>query len=362
MKILYLITKSEAGGAQTHVYQLCKYFRAKNDIIVCAYPGGWLEEKCEELGILFVPNIYFSNSMNPFSVINSFFRIKTVIREVEPDIVHCHSSIAGFLGRLVVRNSIPTLYTAHGWGFNIGVVFFQKWISIFSERIVRRYTSKIICVSEFVKNLGIKYRIVMPNSCEVIYNGVERQEKILRTSKYIRICFVGRLSAPKRPLLLLKALQKLPKESQDIVRVSIVGDGLQKKMLEEYINTHDMECVQLLGALPREQIFDILHNSDIFVFLSDWEGFPITILEAMSVGLPIIASDVGGVREAVDEYNGILIVSNAVIDITEAIGRLCEDRALRDSMSDVSYARVQARFSLENMLYRVEDIYSEIIE
>ena len=91
MKILYLITKSEAGGAQSHVYELCKYFGRQNEIGVVSYPGGWLEDKCEELGVKFTDNKYFSNRLNPFSVLKAKKQVTKTIQDFQPDIVFIDS-------------------------------------------------------------------------------------------------------------------------------------------------------------------------------------------------------------------------------------------------------------------------------
>jgi glycosyltransferase involved in cell wall biosynthesis len=362
MTILYLITKSEAGGAQTHVSQLCEYFRAHHTVVVVAYPGGWLQEECKKLGVEFISNPYFSNAINPFRVLKSLFKLRNIVQTVRPDIVHCHSSVAGFLGRLVVRKRIPTVYAAHGWGFNIGVGYIQKYGSLFAERLVRRWTTTVICVSRFVQELGLAHRIISPATSVVTYNGVEVKERMPhRTQDHsIRLVFVGRLTAPKRPLLLLQALALCSSEMQKKVHITVVGEGEQNEHLDRYARAHPELSIELIGSLPRKQIFDVLEQSDIFVFLSDWEGFPMTILEAMSVGLPIIASDVGGVGEMVNSENGILLPDNDVQSVQRAIERLVEDTALRESAGKVSYERVRDMFSVDTMLKHVEELYLKV--
>ncbi len=360
MKILYLITKSEAGGAQTHVYQLCKYFRTHHDITVMSYPGGWLEEKCKELGVTFVPNMYFSNSMNPIHALSALKKIKQITKDIQPDIVHCHSSAAGFFGRLAIRNAISTIYTAHGWGFNNGIGILQKWISVFAEKWASRYTTKIICVSQFVKNLGLHYKIAPNSKFQIVYNGVEHKHAHRKQSEGTHITFVGRLARPKLPLLLLNAMQLLPKDMQDKIQVSIVGKGPQKDKIDAYLNSKGTTNVTMHGALQREEIFAILQDSDVFVLLSEWEGLPITILEAMSVGLPIVASDVGGIHEAVGNTNGILIQSNKAQDVADAIASMLNNKEHQTNMGDVSMKKIRTTFSLEHMLERVEQVYENL--
>jgi glycosyltransferase involved in cell wall biosynthesis len=263
---------------------------------------------------------------------------------------------------MVVRKNTTTIYTAHGWGFNTGVGAIQRYGSLFAERLVRGWTTTVICVSRFVKELGLAHRIISPATSVVIYNGVEITERTPhRTLDHsIRLVFVGRLTAPKRPLLLLQALALCSSEMQKKVCATIVGEGEQYEQLDRYARTHPELSIELAGSLPRKQVVDVLEQSDIFVFLSDWEGFPMTILEAMSVGLPIIASDVGGVGEMVDIENGIVLSSNEVEVVHRALERLVDDVALRESMGRVSYERVQNAFSVDTMLKHVEELYLDV--
>lgn len=365
MKILYLITKSEAGGAQTHVAQLCRAFRDAHNIVVVAAPGGWLQDQCKLFGVSFISNPYFSNNiLRPFRLIKSVSLLKSIIKHEKPDVVHCHSSVAGFLGRFVVRNTIPTVYTAHGWGFNVGVGLFQKWMAIIAEKWMAQYATKIICVSQFVKDLALKYQIAPENKLRVIYNGVElspaHTQKADKT--FVRITFVGRLAKPKRPELLLETVDHLKTSLRDTMEVTIIGDGPQKTALQDYIQVKQLERIHLTGTLSREEVYARLQDSDIFVFLSDWEGFPMAILEAMSYSLPIIASDVGGINEMVlPQVNGILLSKNSIDELTTSIETLLTDTKKRQKMGKRSYQMTQERFTVDAMTTQVEQVYRDLL-
>jgi len=364
MKILYLITKTELGGAQSHVGDLCEYFSKQNEVVVMSYPGGWLEDECKKLNVKFIPNTYFSNSINPVNLFKATSEIKKVLNIEKPDIVHCHSSGAGFFGRLAIKNLVPTLFTAHGWGFNTGVPFLQKWIAIFSEKFVSRYSEKIISVSEFVKNLGLKYKIAGKEKFEVVYNGVGVDKSIKENGNgKIKIIFVGRLAEPKNPLVLLKAYNQLQNDLKEKTEVNIIGDGPKKKELELFIEEGNLKNINLLGSLHREQVFDRLNKSDIFVLVSAYEGLPYTILEAMSVGLPIIASDVGGIKEMVEnDVNGFLLKNNSVKELKIVLEKLIEDKGLRERMGKKSIEVVLEKFSIEKMLKQTKDLYNKILK
>ncbi len=353
MKILYLITKSEAGGAQTHVAQLCRYFKNNgHQMAVLSYPGGWLQAEAKKIGVEFISNEFFSNSLNPIKIIKAYIKTKKAIKYFQPDLVHCHSSAAGVYGRLVVRNKIRTLYTAHGWGFNVGVSWKQKYMAILVEKFLSRYCEKIICVSQFVKDLALKYKIAPKDKLKVILNGIELLPEKVFGNNVTEVTFVGRLAQPKEPLLLLQAVSQIKTK----INVNVVGSGPKHLELEGYIKNNNLINVKMLGELSREKTLEVLRKCDIFVLLSKWEGMPLTILEAMSVGLPVIASNVGGVSEAVGVNNGILI-DNTVDDLKEALQRLLNDLDLRLNMGHEGRSKIKTFFSEEKMFKEINDIY-----
>ncbi|MFA7653832.1 MAG: glycosyltransferase family 4 protein [Candidatus Magasanikbacteria bacterium] len=372
MKIFYLITKSELGGAQTHVVQLCNYFKNKGaNIAVMSYPGGWLEDEAKKIGVKFFSNAYFSNSPNPLKIWLAAKEIKKVLDNFKPNIVHCHGSAAGVLGRLVVRGKVKTIFTAHGWSFNKGVQLWQKMFGVVSEKICGLYTAKIIAVCNFVKDYGVKYHVAAPDKFMVIFNGIEVVDgrsfdfpakagslRMTSSQNKIKLVFVGRLAAPKDPFLLVKALAD--SNIKDKIELNIIGSGPQEGLLLDKIKSLGLAQVKLLGALPRTQVFDILSQSDIFVLTTDWEGFPYAILEAMSCGLPVIATDVGGISEAVTADIGILVKKGNVGELKIALEKLVLDSEMRQRMGKAAQEKVLRDFSLNKMFLETEKIYEKI--
>lgn len=361
MKILYLITKSEIGGAQTHVADLCVYFKAKgHDVRVMSSGDGWLKKECDRKGVVFVQNKYFSNKPYPLKLFKAIKEIKKYIEEFKPDIVHCHSSSAGILGRLAIKGKIRTIYTAHGWGFNVGIKPWIKYPVLILEKICARYTETYICVAEFVKKLGLKYRLAPEDKFKVVYNGVKTELKVeslkLKDDR-INLIFVGRLAEPKKPEMTIEAISLLPNEIKNNINFIIIGDGPKKKMLEKL--AEKLKVSVNFKTLTHEQTIAQLNQEDIFVFISAWEGFPYTILEAMACGLPIIASNVGGVNESVNEKNGIL-VSNEVGQIVTAILSLVNDKELRLKLGKQGSDDIVQKFSLDQMLNKIEFIYKKV--
>lgn len=362
MKIIYLITKSEAGGAQTHLADLCRYFKVQgHQILVMGGGNGWLKEECGKIGVQYQSNEYFSNSANPLGICRAIKEIKKCADEFQPDIVHCHSSAAAFLGRLAVKGKYKTIYTAHGWGFNLGMNPLLRISVLLAEKMVAGYTDKYICVSEFVKKLGLKYSLAPENKFTVIYNGVkiEDREVILKNDDKINLIFIGRLAEPKKPELAIKAIGLLPADLKNKIKFTIIGDGPKKEFLRQTAGQEKAE-VDFKGTLSREKSMEELSRADIFVFVSAWEGFPYTILEAMSVGLPVVASDVGGVAEAVDESNGFLI-ENEAGKISEVLLKLINNKELRLRLGQKGKDRIKRDFSLEKMLNEIEKVYLQVL-
>jgi len=369
MKILYLITKSERGGAQTHLMQLARYFLSRGDkVAVMSASGGWLELQIRDLGGTFYSNTYLSNSLNPFMLWRAGREFMRAVDTFHPDIVSCHSTIAGLAGRFTLRNNIPTVFTAHGWGFTGGIGLFRRVIVGIFEKIAVPFTSHIICVSDYDRRLAIRYRIVSSKKLITIHNGVEfpennvvKKERVPGREK-TQIIFVGRFSAQKDPILLLEALNELPDSLRDRFELTMIGGGQKGSEIREFVETHSLsDRVRVLGSLPRHDVFSLLREADIFVLISHWEGFPRSILEAMSCGLPIIASDVGGVREAVTPECGILVNRGDQEGITQALIQLIENPEQRKSMGAESYKKARNDFALETMLKKTHDLYKEVL-
>lgn len=364
MKIIYLITKSEIGGAQTHVLSLLKYMKEKgNDVALMSYPNGWLEAEAKNIGVKFYSNKYFSNSFNPFKLFSAVKEVDNAVLDFNPGIVHCHSSGAGFIGRIEIRNKIPTIFTAHSWAFTKGSPFLRKVIAIIAEKIVSKYTNKIICVSEFDTSLALKYKIAPSDKLKTIYNGVPelkvKENKI--ESETINFLSVGRFAYPKRFDLLVESIAKLPKDILNKVKLSIVGFGPLKDDILNLVNKFNLkENINILDKQTPEELNKTIYNSDVFILLSDHEGFPMTILEAMSAGLPIIASSVGGIPEEIDSSCGILVNNNKK-EISEAIIKLVGDIELRKNMGEKSKDKIRNNFSFDKFLSETENLYKEIL-
>ncbi len=311
MRVFYFITKSENGGAQTMLSELCRgHIESGDTVALMSHGGGWLEMKCKELGVTFYDNQYLTNTLNPFRVLKAMREYRNAMHDFKPDVISCHSSVAGFIGRIGAWNKYPVVFTARGWGFTNGVPLWRKIIAIIAEKFSSHFCKKIICVSDFDRNLAIKYHIASPSKLVTVHNGVNVGGKQWtdRNDGRVVIVFNGRLAVPKRQDKLVRAFAKLPVELQAKAEMMCIGGGPFEKPLRELAKQLGVSNkLTITGEVSREKCIEIMAQSDLFVLISDWEGYPVSIAEGLQVGLPVIANNVGGVAEMVNETVGALL-------------------------------------------------------
>lgn len=375
MKILFVITKSEAGGAQTHVYQLAKALHEKgHEPGIMARPGGWLEHVARNAEIPFYPNPYLSNTINALRDFQAGMRLLTVVRDFKPDLMSCHSSKAGIIARFSVRGRIPTVFTAHGWGFAERGTLLKRILYVPCEKLATRYTDKLICVSQYLSTVALDLGIASADKLKVIHNGAEpaaESSSDAAGKDELTILFVGRLVSQKDPETLVSAYASLPEPVRNRAQLRVIGEGDKRPALEELTRTHGLKGpVRFLGALNRNAVLDEFSRADIFVLTTHYEGLPRTAIEAMHAGLPIIASNVWGVRELFEnpasnpddrDAIGLLVAESDVVEVRRALERLITDTALRVGMGKAARRRARASFSVGKMVEETMHVYQQVI-
>lgn len=362
MRIIYFITKSDLGGAGVHVLDLCNGMQAKGHTVGLVCPsGGWIDGEFKKTDGKFYSNNYFSNTFNPLNLLNSLFISYKAIKDFDPDIIACHSSMAGIIGRITSAffKKPKVVFTAHSWAFTDGAPIIRKIFMIPMEKFLALFTHKIICVSDFDKLIASKYKIAKSNKLQVVYNGVTNRElRSISERETFKIITVTRFDYPKLPDLLVRSLALI---KQDNIKLDIIGYGPQEKEIKDLINKHNLSNkVKIYNSVKKEDVINMLADSDLFVLISKHEGLPITILEAMSVGLPIIASNVGGIPEEIDSSCGVL-VDNDIYKIRDAIVDISSDKSIITKFSTSSYNRQRAFFSPEKFIQETENVYKSIL-
>ena len=362
-RIFYLITRSEPGGAQSHVLELLKGFKDQYELILASGEEGFLLDEARRLGIRTYLIDNLQRNPSPSDDYKAYKEIVTVLRESKPDLVYCHSSKAGILGRLAAhRLGIKTVFTAHGWSFAEGTPLSRKLIGLLPERLLAYWTDSIITVSDTDRDLAIRYRIGRPEKIVTIHNGIADQPQPVvnkvdkESTRPITLIMVARFAAPKYYAQLIDASATIKGD----FRLRLVGDGpLFESMKKRAEDLNLSGIVEFLGS--RDDVDELLANSDVFILVSDWEGFPISILEAMRAGLPVIACNVGGIHEAItDRTNGRLVPRGEIAGLKLAMQELISDRALRQEMGAQARQRFEQLFTTDIMLKKIEAVYRSL--
>jgi glycosyltransferase involved in cell wall biosynthesis len=364
-KISYLITRSDTvGGAHVHLLDLA--FRAQADghtVEVLVGGNGLYAELLRDRGLTVVNLRYLVRPIKPHLDALAVLECWSAFRRFKPDIVHLHSTKAGLVGRVSAKLAgLPVVFTAHGWAFTEGIPERSRNFAAFLEKCAARLSSAIICVSEYDRQLALRMGVGNAMLLTRIHNGVPEVSAEHRSIPSriggLRIICVARLDAQKDHPLLLDALAMI----EDLPWVlELIGDGpLTQEVRQKTLDLGLADRVEFSGLC--DDVSSRLARSDVFVLASGWEGLPLSILEAMRAGLPVVASDVGGVSESVtDEVTGFLIPKGDKTTLANRLMRLLSDAALRRKMGLAGRAAYEREFSFEVMYQRTKKVYEDVL-
>ena len=345
-RVLIFITLAEPGGAQTYVANLLPALAKHCEVVVGAYGEGPLRDAAREAGVRFVALRHVRRPLHPGRDLLGLLELIALIRRERPDLVHANSSKAGVLGRLAaLLMRVPVrVFTVHGWAFKAHsgqASRLYRW----ADRVMSPLTSATICVSETERAAGLAARTCRAQRTVVIPNAVDvgAAPGARHDGDPPRVVSVGRLAAPKDALTLLRALTDVAPAPFSAL---LVGDGPDRPELEASIRALGLEdTVTLAGS--RSDVPALLAAADVFVLSSRSEGAPFSILEAMAAGLPVVASNVGGVGElVVDGETGLLVPPADPGRLADALRRVLGDAALRRRLGAAGRARARERFDL----------------
>lgn len=363
-RLLYLVTRSEVGGAQVHVLQLLRALKARFDVHVAVGDEGFLTREARCLGVEVHVLPALVQPISPIRDLAAIWSTLKLLRTLRPSLVHAHSSKAGLVGRIAaVQTGVPAVFTAHGWAFAEGVPPGRRLLAILAERTAARWADRIITVSEQDRMLALRYGVGPASKLVTIYNGVADIPLQARPAagndagNEICVIMVARFSPQKDHSLLIRALAGV----QGTWRLKLVGEGPTRPQVESLVRSLGLqERVEFLGA--RQDVPTLLAGAHVFVLTSNWEGFPLSILEAMRAGLPVIASDVGGVREAVLEgITGFLVPRGNELILRNRLELILADSALRLRMGQAGRQHYIAHFTTDTMVSRILEVYMQVL-
>lgn len=379
MRILYVITQGELGGAQIYVETLAKAARARGDEVIVATNKNndkHLRSTLEPSGVIIWPLGHLVQPISPWHDCMAVFELAKLYQNTKPDIIHLNSSKAGVVGsfaavwtRLLYKIEFRLIYTAHGWVFNEPMLAVKKWLYILLEKITVPIKDKIICVSEFDRQIGVKSRIASATKLITIHNGVDpntinllpRTESLIALglsgfNNELILCAISNFYPAKGLNYLLEAV-KILKEQNIACRLVIIGEGTLRPQLEQQIKELHLERhVILAGRLNQASRY--LSAGDIAVMSSVKEGLPYFPLEAMAAKMPVVATNVGGLPEIIDDgITGYIVPAKNPIALAKKISLLASNPQLRQQMGEAGYARAKEKFSKEEMIEKTFATY-----
>ncbi len=358
--ILLVITKGDVGGAQIHCLDIMRHLKTQYQFVLVCGEKDFLTRSADDLGVevKIIPSL--KRPISPKQDWAAFRMLRTTISELKPDLVHAHSSKAGVLARLAAfSRRVPAIFTAHGWAFTEGAPRKQRCLGLFIEWALGCITTKTIAVSRYDYALALRYRVANKGRMHLIQNGVEAT-KIRERAPTLRprIITVGRLTSVKNQYFIIECLAALKFDFS----AKIIGSGDQYARLKAQICKHQLEDKVEL-TLNIEDVTEFLTDSDIFILGSLYEGLPLSVLEAMSVKLPVISTDVGGVSEAViDGETGFLVPRNDKKLFVEKLELLIADKERRIMMGEAGYKHFQQHFTAQRMVNQTNEVYQEVLK
>ena len=360
-----MVTRAEPiGGAQIHVRDLAAAVREQGHTPTVLTGGtGSFVDSLRERGVPVIVLRHLAVPIGPVRDARALAEIRAALKDLRPDLLTTHSSKAGILGRLAGRAmGIPAVFTAHGWAFTPGIPSLHAAVYRRIERMAGPLSSRIITVSEFDRRLAIEARIAAEDCLVTVHNGMPDVAARLRAEPGrapVRLVMVARFEAQKDHPTLLHAMAGLTHHDWTL---DLIGNGpLMGSMQALATQLAIGDRVRFLGQ--RMDVHDLLSQSQISLLATNWEGFPLSILESMRAGLPVVASAVGGIAEAVSEgETGFLVPRHGVQQLRARIQDLLADPDLRIRMGAGGRQRYERHFTLGVAVTKTLAVYQDVLD
>lgn len=358
-RVAYLITNSEVGGAQAHVADLLKALHNRMDAVLLAGGDGPLFAAAQAYGAQTVRLTLLDNALSPWRAVAAFKQLITALRAAKPDLIHAHSAKAGALGRLAGWVlGIPVVYTVHGFAFKPAAPARQRIVARVMEWLLAPLTARMICVAEAEHAMANTLPIASKR-IHVIRNGIAETTTALAVpdTPVRRIVMVARLAAPKRADLVIRAFATAALPDCELL---LAGDGPEIATLRALADTVAPGKVRFLGAVSN--VSALLASAQMFVLASDHEGFPLSILEAMRAGLPIVASDLPGIREQLADGDcGRLVAGSDEQHWAAMFAQLASAPEERKRLGSAARRYWEQHFGMEKMAAATWQVYEQAL-
>lgn len=376
-KVLFVITKSNFGGAQRYVYELATQLpKDQFEVHVALGGNGILKNMLEEAGIPVYPLTHAERDINLIKEAQLLVRLFSIIRKIKPQIVHLNSPKIGGLGAVAARlNRVDKIiYTNHGWPFKeerplwqITLIKFFSWLTVFLGK-------QTIVLSEMEQNivsnwLFIQNKIILIPNGLVSFDPLPKKDALafligqsktdqVYEESYKVIGTISELHKNKGLSYALQGIARYIKHTQDKVIFICIGEGERRASLEQEIESLGLTGqVYLVGHF--ENARNYLSAFDYFLLSSIKEGLPYCILEAGSLGVPVITTNVGGIPEVVTNLKeGFLITPRKPREIKQALLYINEHPEETKIYAKNLKEKIKTKYSFDAMLHKIKELYT----
>ena len=392
-RVLRILNRLIVGGPVLNATYLTHYMAPEFETLLVVGQKEPNEESAEylanELDIkpVYLPEM--QRAVNVFKDFRAYQKIKQIIKEFKPDIVHTHAAKPGALGRMAAWSlKVPVIvHTYHGHVFHSYFGKFRTRFYIGLERYLAKKSNALIAISPTQKNeLANEYKIAPEQKFKIIplgldldkfQTGYESKRKKFRDEFRLRedeiaIGIIGRLVPVKNHMLFLEAVSYVLKNSSKPVKAFIVGDGDMRKKLEEKAHQLDISFTSLEDdkhASPliftswRSDVDVINAGLDIVALTSFNEGTPVSLIEAQAAQKPIVSTKVGGIQDVVIEnVTALLSDIHDKPSFFENLLRLVEDSELRYELSQQGKQHVMMRYSYQRLIKDMSGLYYNLLQ
>lgn len=354
MRILQIVADGNPGGGTTIVLGLVEAcLGAAMETHLLVQTGSYAAERGRALGATVHEADFFAGRFNRAAE----RRLVEVATAVQPDAIHVHGGRAAFFARRGLP--APTVYTVHGYHF-LRKPPLLRILGLLAERRAARMAAEIVFVCHFDQELCERMNLAPRNTAkQVIFNGVRVEDLGGDASpEPKRIAFLGRLTEQKDPGLAVATMAQLATEGY---RMEMIGGGEMESEVRAEISQRGLDgSVSISGAVKREEALAKLRRAEAMLMTSEWEGLPVAVLEAMAIGVPVVASRVSGIPEIIEDgVDGVLVDSRDPADFAEGV-RSLEGR--RQGIVAAAREKIERQFLWRDCAARHLELYRRLAD
>jgi glycosyltransferase involved in cell wall biosynthesis len=365
VRILHVV-QTPYGGAVAVMLLLARDQVERHDVAVVCHSAGIAADRARAFGAS-VWTVPAHRSIRLREDVQYLLRLRRIVRQFRPDVIHLHSSKAGALGRLAARlENVPVVYSPHLFAYRGAEGnSITRGVFYLIERVLAPLTDCLHAVSRDEYESALKYRLSRPELCKFIPNAIDLDPLLALDPPPVRtppvVGTLARLSRQKRLDLFLDAVAEL-RHRGVAIRALLIGDGPLRDQLHARARMLQLESTVEFDE-RRHDAAAALGRMDIFALPSSHEGAPLTVMEAMAAERAVVTTGVGLVPEIVtDRHTGIVVPPGDPLRFADALQQVIEDVLLRRTLAAAGRDAARRRFRPEIMAARMEDLYATAIE